>query len=157
MTITLGGPYSLVILASLCAIPLVLIFLFILYKLKVFGISKRDQPVLLERTNEVTTGASDESLNQKTPTSFFSRNKLSISGGAFLLASLCCLMMLPFSFILALGMGMGAGSGQSVPGPSVYLSIIGFLLNIAIVMAAGIIGIILLIVWAVRKFTASTN
>jgi len=88
----------------------------------------------------------DKSISQRLA---LSKNKtLFLTGCGLLIVSLLCLIALPFTFIFTLGAGMSGDFGEFVA----ISIIIGFLLNIAIAMASGIIGVIVLSIWAIKKY-----
>jgi hypothetical protein len=80
-----------------------------------------------------------------------------IGGCGLLFGSLVCITTIPFTFILALAMGMGTGSGYvSAADIKLYGSIfivlfIVLVLSAIFSMVAGISGVILLIVWAIKN------
>lgn len=81
-----------------------------------------------------------------------SKNKTVFAiGCGFLIICLLCTMALPFTFIFTLGAGMSGDLGQTVT----ELIIIGFLLNVIIVIVSGVIGVIVLSIWAIKKYLIS--
>ena len=151
MDITVGAGTLFLLLPFLCSIPLVLIILFFLKKVKVLDTPKDNNLINSEYKSELSADKPDE--NPK-PSSVFAKNKLPFTGCGFLIVCLLSLMLLPFCFIMTLGAAMSGGElGEIYP----YLILIGFYLNIIVIITAGIIGGILLIVWIIRKFKHSTN
>lgn len=147
MDITVGAGTLFLLVPFFCSIPLVLIILFFLKKAKVLDIPK----IYSEHTSEAGADKPDE--NPK-PSSLFAKNKLPFTGCGFLIVCLLFLILLPFCFIMTLGAAMGGGElGEIYP----YLILIGFYLNIIMIITAGISGGILLTVWIVRKFKQSKN
>lgn len=120
----------------LCSIPLVLITVFLLNKTNIIDL--KDKSI-------TDIHSLDKSISQRLA---LSKNKtLFLAGCGFLIVSLLCIIALPFTFIFTLGAGMSGDFGEFVT----ISIIIGFLLNIAIAMASGIIGVIVLSIWAIKK------
>jgi hypothetical protein len=151
MNITLGTGFLFILIPFLCSLPLVLISVIVLYKFKVLDIEIDKQQNNSMHKDELSIDKSDKLI---LPVSAYKKNKLPITGCGFLMVSLLCLLALPINFILTLAAAMSEGDfGEFVP----YIILIGFYLNIIIIMSAGLIGAILLTFWVIKKNRRSTN
>jgi hypothetical protein len=151
MNITLGTGFLFILIPFLCSLPLVLISVIVLYKFKVLDIKIDKQQNNSMHKDELSIDKSDKLI---LPVSAYKKNKLPITGCGFLMVSLLCLLALPINFILTLAAAMSEGDfGKFVP----YIILIGFYLNIIIIMSAGLMGAILLTFWVIKKNRRSTN
>mgnify|MGYP001470658252 CR=1 FL=1 len=151
MNITLGTGFLFILIPFLCSLPLVLISVIVLYKFKVLDTAIDKQQNNSMHKDELSIDKSDKLIS---PVSAYKKNKLPITGCGFLMVSLLCLLALPINFIMTLAAAMSEGDfGKFVP----YIILIGFYLNIIIIMSAGLIGAILLTFWVIKKNRRSTN
>lgn len=128
--------WSLFFLPCLCAIPLVIIAIFVSKDTHIFDFKDKTE---IQSTDKSLLQVPDTSPKGKT---------LFFSGCGFLITSAFCLAAFPISLMIVLGLGMSGDFEVSI----VALSMVGLLLNIVFIIAFGIIGAILLSIWAIKKY-----